>query len=116
MHPGLPLEVLSCRTVSLIVALWFVLDARETIDNFLQVRAAWRGVIPYFLVWIFMWWIAGKFSSMKDAREWSRWLMNDLLFDGVPPRPYIIDCWGITCGYDDDISLSNSEPTELIFP
>jgi hypothetical protein len=22
---------------------------------------------------------------MKDAREWSRWLMNDLSFDGVPP-------------------------------
>jgi hypothetical protein len=21
---------------------------------------------------------------MKDAREWSRWLMNDLSFDGVP--------------------------------
>jgi hypothetical protein len=28
---------------------------------------------------------------MKNARKWSRWLMNDLLFDGVPPRPYIID-------------------------
>jgi hypothetical protein len=34
-HPGLPLEVLSGRTVLLIVARWFVLDARETIDNFL---------------------------------------------------------------------------------
>jgi hypothetical protein len=29
---------------------------------------------------------------MKDAREWSKRLMNDLPFDGVPPRPYIIDC------------------------
>jgi hypothetical protein len=29
---------------------------------------------------------------MKDAREWSRWLMNDIPFDGVPPRPYILDC------------------------
>jgi hypothetical protein len=28
---------------------------------------------------------------MKDAREWSRWLMSDLHFDGVPPRPYILD-------------------------
>jgi hypothetical protein len=28
---------------------------------------------------------------MKDAREWRRWLMNDLSFDGVPPRPYILD-------------------------
>ena len=54
-HPGLPLEVLLGRTVLLIVAQWFVRDAREMIDNFLQVRAALRGVIPYFLVWIFMW-------------------------------------------------------------
>jgi hypothetical protein len=38
----------------------------------------------YFLVWIFMWWVTEGFSSMKDAREWSRWLMNDLPFDGVP--------------------------------
>jgi hypothetical protein len=28
---------------------------------------------------------------MKDAREWSIWLMSDLPFDGVPPRLYIID-------------------------
>jgi hypothetical protein len=53
-------------------------------DNFLQVRAAWRGVTPYFLVWIFMWWVTGEFSSMEDARERSRWLMNDLFLDGVP--------------------------------
>jgi hypothetical protein len=38
-----------------------------------------------------MWWVTGGFSSMKDARERSRWLMNDLSFDGVPPRPYISD-------------------------
>jgi hypothetical protein len=38
-HPGLPLEVLLGRTVLPIVARWFVLDARETIDNFIQVRA-----------------------------------------------------------------------------
>jgi hypothetical protein len=77
--PGLPLEVLLGRTMLLIVARWFVLGARETIDIFLQVWAAWRGVIPYFLVWIFIWWVIGGFSSMKDAREWSRWLMNDLM-------------------------------------
>jgi hypothetical protein len=29
---------------------------------------------------------------MKDTRELSRWLMSDLPFDGVPPRPYILDC------------------------
>jgi hypothetical protein len=73
-HPRLPLEVLLGRTVLLTVARWFVLGARETIGNFLQVRAAWRGVIPYFLVWIFMWWVTGEFSSMKGARELSRWL------------------------------------------
>jgi hypothetical protein len=28
---------------------------------------------------------------MEDAREWSRWLMNDLPLDGVPPMPYILD-------------------------
>ena len=32
------------RTVLLNVAQWFVLGAREAVDNFLQVRAAWRGV------------------------------------------------------------------------
>jgi hypothetical protein len=31
-----------------------------------------------------MWWVTGEFSSMKDARELSRWLMSDLPFDGVP--------------------------------
>jgi hypothetical protein len=71
-HPGLPLEVLLGRTVLLIVARWFVLGARETIDDFLQVQADYRGVIPYFMVWIFMWCVTGEFSSMKDARELSR--------------------------------------------
>jgi hypothetical protein len=28
---------------------------------------------------------------MKNARELSRWLMSDMSFDGVPPRPYILD-------------------------
>jgi hypothetical protein len=41
-HPGLPPEVLLGRTVLLIVARRFMLGARETIDNFLQVRAAWK--------------------------------------------------------------------------
>jgi hypothetical protein len=37
------------RTVLLTVARWFVLDARETVDNVVQVRAALRCVIPYVL-------------------------------------------------------------------
>jgi hypothetical protein len=41
------------RTVLPTVARWFVPDARETVDNLVQVRAALRCVIPYVLVWIF---------------------------------------------------------------
>jgi hypothetical protein len=53
-HPGLPLEVLFwSRTVLPTVARWFVPDARETVDNLVQVRAASRCVTPYVLVWIF---------------------------------------------------------------
>jgi hypothetical protein len=47
--------MLLARTALLTVTQWFVWDARGTTGNFLQVRVAWRGVIPYFLVWIFMW-------------------------------------------------------------
>jgi hypothetical protein len=90
--------VLLGRTVLPIVARWFVLGARETLDNFIQVRAAWRGVIPYFLVRIFMWWVTERFSSMMDAREWGTWLMSDLSFDGVPPRPYILDPGALHAG------------------
>jgi hypothetical protein len=52
---------------------------------------------------------------MKDAREWSRWLMNDPSFDGVPHGPYIFDCGSFTYVYDNVACLSNSELTELIF-
>jgi hypothetical protein len=53
-HPGLPLKVLfRCRTVSPTVAQWFVLDARGTVNNGVQVRAALRCVTPYVLVRIF---------------------------------------------------------------
>jgi hypothetical protein len=38
------------RTVLSIVARWFALDARETVDNFVQVWAALKCVIPYVLV------------------------------------------------------------------
>jgi hypothetical protein len=64
--PRVTLAVLLGRTVLLIVTQWFVLDAqkRET-DNFLQVRAAWRGVIPYFLGWIYMWWVTSDVSWME---------------------------------------------------
>jgi hypothetical protein len=35
-----------------IVARWFALDAREIMDNFVQVRAALRCVTPYILAGI----------------------------------------------------------------
>jgi hypothetical protein len=28
---------------------------------------------------------------MRDTRQLSRRLMSELLFDGVPPRPYILE-------------------------
>jgi hypothetical protein len=31
-----------------------------------------------------MWWVTGEFSSMRDTRELSRWLMSELSFEGVP--------------------------------
>jgi hypothetical protein len=40
------------RTVLPTVARWFVLDARETVDNLVQVQASLRCVTPYVLVWI----------------------------------------------------------------
>jgi hypothetical protein len=40
------------RTVLPTVARWFVPDARETVDNLVQVWAASRCVIPYVLAWI----------------------------------------------------------------
>jgi hypothetical protein len=55
--PGDTLVVLLGRTVLLIVAQWFVIGARERdteTGDFLQVRAALRGVIPYFLGWLCM--------------------------------------------------------------
>jgi hypothetical protein len=49
-HPGLPLKVFfRSRTVLPTVAQWFMSDARETIDDGLQVRAALKCIIPYVL-------------------------------------------------------------------
>jgi hypothetical protein len=57
------LAVLLGRTVLLTVARWFVLGARERErDAFLQIRAALRGVIPYFLGWVCMWCVTSGVS------------------------------------------------------
>jgi hypothetical protein len=61
-----------------------------------------------------MWWVTGEFSSTRDARELSRWLMSELCSRGCPYALYTRP-WGVTCGYDSNVCLSNSEPTELIF-
>jgi ABC-type phosphate transport system permease subunit len=51
-HPGLPLKVLlgvgRCYVPT--VARWFVLGAREIVDNDVHVRAALKCVTPYVLV------------------------------------------------------------------
>jgi hypothetical protein len=48
--PGVaPQGVFRSRTVLLTVAKWFVPDAREIVDNGLQVRATLKCVIPYVL-------------------------------------------------------------------
>jgi hypothetical protein len=78
VHPVLPLEVLLGRTVLSTVTQWFVRDARETVDNFLQVRATLICVMLYLLVWTFMWWVTRGISSMEKASELSRWSMDDL--------------------------------------
>jgi hypothetical protein len=59
--PGGTLVVLLGRTVSLTISRWFVSEAQERESNdFLQVRAALRGIIPYFLGWLCM---CGVFTS-----------------------------------------------------
>jgi hypothetical protein len=55
------------RTVLPTVAQWFMPDARETVDNFVQVRAALRRVIPYVLAWIlYVVGYKGGFSRMLE--------------------------------------------------
>ena len=57
------LAVLLGRTMLLTVARCFVLGARERErDDFLQVWAALRGVIPYFLGWVCMWCVTSGVS------------------------------------------------------
>jgi hypothetical protein len=74
--------VLLGRMVLLIVTQWFVRDARETTGDFLQVLATLRYVTPYFLAWIFMWWVTRKSPVWRKASEQSRWSINGN--DGVP--------------------------------
>jgi hypothetical protein len=53
--PRVTLAVFLGRSVLLIVAQWSVLGSQEReTGGFLQVRAALRGVIPYFLGWVYM--------------------------------------------------------------
>jgi hypothetical protein len=38
-----------------------------------------------------VWWVTRRFSSIEDVRELSGWLSNEIYFEGMPPRPYILD-------------------------
>jgi hypothetical protein len=63
------LVVLLGKTVLLIVARWFMPRARERDrerSDFLQVQAALRGVIPYFVGWLYM---RGVFTSGVSRME-----------------------------------------------
>jgi hypothetical protein len=61
--PRVTFVVLLGRMMLLIITQWFVLNARKSeTDDFLQVRATWRGVIPYFLGWIYIWSVTSDVS------------------------------------------------------
>jgi hypothetical protein len=62
------------------VAQWFALDARETVDNFVQVRAALRCVTPYVLAWILCVVVTRRFSNTEDVRELGGWLSSESCF------------------------------------
>jgi hypothetical protein len=59
--------------------------------------------------------VTREFSSMEDARELSRWLMSEISFRWGAPWALYTRPWGDTCRYDNNVRLSNSEPTEFIF-
>jgi hypothetical protein len=35
--------------------------------------------------------LQGGSSNIRDVRELSRWLSSEISFEGMPPRPYILD-------------------------
>jgi hypothetical protein len=52
------------------VAQWFVPDAREIVDNGLQVRATLKCVHPTSWRECFMWWVTRGFSSTESTENW----------------------------------------------
>jgi hypothetical protein len=66
------------------VARWFVPDARETVDNLVQVWAALRCVHPTSWCGSFVWRVTREFSSTRDARELSKWLRSEMFLRGCP--------------------------------
>jgi hypothetical protein len=81
--PGVTLVVLLGRTVSRIVTRWFTLGherERET-NEFQQVWAALRSVIPYFLEWLCMWVILQVVST-------ELWDANEMIMAGSPLALY----------------------------
>jgi hypothetical protein len=74
----------------------------------LQVRAAWKCVIPYVLVSI-LWVMGYKVALIKS---WGGWQSNGIdRSEGVPPRPYIFDREAIHV----NMHLKDSEPFLSVF-
>jgi hypothetical protein len=73
-----PQGALWSRKVSLTVARWFVPDARETVDDLIQVRATWRCVIPYILEWIFYVVDYKRILQYKEYQKSSEWLKGEI--------------------------------------
>jgi hypothetical protein len=73
---------------------------REGQAIFLQVRATWRGVIPYFLGGFLCGGLQVKSPKWRKANEIGRWLMEMM---GYPLDLYTRP-WGTSCVHEDHMS------------
>jgi hypothetical protein len=63
---------------------------------------------------VFVWWITRELSSAGNVESWGGWLSCEwLIWRGAPWALYTRP-WGITCRYDNNACLRNSEPSEPI--
>jgi hypothetical protein len=74
--PGVaPQGAFRSRTVLSTVAQWFVLVARETVDNGLQVWAALKCVTPYVLARVL--YVVGYKVVLWCVESWGGWLSSE---------------------------------------